>query len=74
MAGDAADSRMQRTCRAIAWILALAIVLLSVVPPSQRPTTSAPHNFEHLAIFLATGLMFAIGYRDRLPIVAVGLL
>ena len=36
--------------------------------------TGASHNMEHLAIYLATGLAFAMGYRDRLPAVAGGLL
>jgi VanZ family protein len=54
-------------------MLALAIVVLSVVPASDRPTTGIPHNMEHLAIYLATGFVIAIGYRDRLPVVTAGL-
>ena len=51
--------------RATGWLLAVAIVTLSVVPPTYRPTTAAPHNFEHLAIFAAVGLAFGLGYRFR---------
>ena len=65
---------MQRICRAVGWILALTIVVLSVVPPTHRPTTGASHNFEHLSIYFAMGLAFAIGYRDRLLLVAGGVL
>ena len=65
---------MRRTCRAIGWIIAFAIVILSVVPPSHRPMTPAPHNGEHFAIYLAVGIAFAVGYRDRLPIVMMSLL
>jgi len=65
---------MQRICRFVGWILAFAILVLSVVPPSGRPTTGVSHNMEHLLIFLAMGLAFAVGYRDRLPAVAGGLL
>jgi VanZ family protein len=64
---------MQRICRFVGWILAVAIFVLSVVPPSGRPTTGVPHNMEHLLIFLAMGLAFAVGYRNRLPAVAGGL-
>ena len=52
-------------CRTSAWTLALAILILSLVPPSYRPVTEAPHSFEHLAIFLATGLAFGAGYPGR---------
>jgi VanZ family protein len=52
-------------CRISAWTLALAIVVLSLVPPSYRPVTEASHSFEHLAIFLATGLAFGAGYPGR---------
>jgi len=65
---------MQRICRFVGWTLAFAIFVLSVVPPSGRPTTGVSHNLEHLLIFLAMGLAFALGYRDRLPAVAAGLL
>ena len=65
---------MRRIFGAIAWMLASAILVLSIVPPSYRPETAAPHDGEHFAIYLATGIAFAIGYRDRLPIVTMGLL
>jgi predicted membrane channel-forming protein YqfA (hemolysin III family) len=40
-----------------AWACIVAIVLLSVVSPQLRPETSLPHNFEHAAIFVITGLV-----------------
>jgi VanZ family protein len=68
------DVQLQRLAKAAAWILVIAITVLSVVPPSQRPVTGvASSNFEHLAIYLASGLAFAVGYRDRLLIVTCGL-
>jgi VanZ family protein len=60
-------------CRTSAWTLALAIVILSLVPPSYRPVTEASHGFEHLAIFLATGLAFGAGYSSRPFQIAVAL-
>ena len=44
------------------WSLAAAIVVLSLVPATLRPETGLPHNFEHFAIYWATGLAFALGY------------
>lgn len=49
-----------------------AIVVLSVVPPNQRPETSLPHDFEHFAIFWATGVAFALGY-SLTPLLATAL-
>jgi len=56
-----------------AWLLLLAIVVLSVVPPDFRPVTPAPHNVEHLAIFFLTGLAFGLGYESRPFLQAIGL-
>jgi VanZ like family len=54
--------KVQRIFQVTAWLLVLAIVVLSLGPPSTRPVTGAGHNFEHLLIFLATGLAFGLGY------------
>jgi VanZ family protein len=59
--------------RIIAWLLLVAIVVLSFVPASNRPMTGAPSNMEHLAIYVATGFAFAVGYADRLVYAASGL-
>ena len=49
--------------RLLAWILAGAIVILSIVPPGLRPETPFPHDLEHFGIFWAAGLAFALGYQ-----------
>lgn len=56
---------MQLLCRLVAWSLAIVIVILHVVPPTHRPVTAASHNVEHLAIFLALGLAFGLGFARR---------
>jgi VanZ family protein len=56
--------------RVVAWALAAAIVILSLVPPELRPVTPAPHAVEHFTIYFATGLAYALGYR-RSGVVAV---
>jgi VanZ family protein len=56
---------MQALFKAIGWLLVLAIVMLSVVPPSERPVTGAPSNLEHLGVYLLTGIAFGIGYCER---------
>ena len=64
---------MRTVFKAIGWSLALAIVVLSVVPPSERAVTGAPHNLEHLGIYLLTGIAFALAYREQLIVAAAGL-
>jgi hypothetical protein len=56
-------SRCRALARISAWIGALAIVILSVVPASDRPVTGAGHSFEHLAAFGLVAAAFTIGYR-----------
>jgi VanZ family protein len=57
--------------RIASWLLAIAIVVLSLVPASLRPETDVPHNLEHFAIFVATGIAFGIGYGRRPRLVAL---
>jgi VanZ family protein len=66
--------KMQRLFQFAAWLLALAIVILSLSPPSTRPVTGAGHNLEHLLIFLATGMAFALGYPRRFWLLPIALL
>src|SRR5262249_8266136 len=65
---------LQRFFQVVAWLLALAIVMLSLGPPSTRPVTGAGHNFEHLLIFVATGAAFGLGYPRRFLLLPVALL
>ena len=55
---------VQRLAQILGWILLLAIVALSVVPPSLRPVTILPRDFEHPAIFLLAGAAFGLGYKN----------
>jgi VanZ family protein len=51
--------------RVTAWLLTVAIIVLSLVPPWLRPETDVPHNFEHFSIFFATGAAFGFGYSGK---------
>ena len=57
--------------RIIAWTLAAAIVVLSVVPPGLRPDTGTPHNLEHFLAYLATGFAFGLGYDRKHRLLAL---
>lgn len=53
----------QNMSRIVAWFALAAIIVLSLVPPSARPTTFVPHKLEHAGIFFVDGIAFAIAYR-----------
>jgi hypothetical protein len=55
--------------RIVAWSLTIGIVILTVVPPSLRVVTGAPHDVEHAMVFLITGIAFGLGYKLRLSII-----
>jgi VanZ family protein len=63
---------IQNVNRVLAWFLLSAIVVLTVVPPSLRPTTTIPHHFEHAALFLVTGISFGIAYLGREWLLSIG--
>jgi VanZ family protein len=50
--------------------LALVIVVLTVVPASDRPETGVEHTFEHLLAFGLVGLVFSLAYSWR-PMVLI---
>lgn len=57
---------MLQTAFRIASALTMAlIVVLSVVPPSVRPVTAAPHSIEHLAIFAISGALLGLAFPGR---------
>jgi len=57
---------MKNLSRIVAWILLFTIVILTVVPPEDRPVTAAPHDIEHMGIFLLAGAAFGFGYANLL--------
>ena len=64
---------VRRLSQLAAWILLVAIVVLSIVPAEERPVTPLPHDLEHFGIFVLTGAAFGFGY-SRYALPSVGLL
>ena len=56
----------RRLFQATGWLGVLAIIVLSLVAPSLRPVTFLPHDLEHAAVFLITGLALGLGYPGRI--------
>jgi VanZ family protein len=57
--------------RIAAWLLTVAIIVLSLAPPSLRPETDVPHDLEHFSIFFVTGVAFGVGYSRRPILVTI---
>jgi VanZ family protein len=66
-----AETQGSKLARIAAWVLMAAIVVLSLVPPTLRPETSAPHSLEHFTIYVATGFAFGLGYKHRHDLLAI---
>jgi hypothetical protein len=66
-----AGSHGSRAAQFAAWALTAVIMILSLVPPTLRPETGAPHGLEHFTIFAATGLSFGLGYKRRHDLLAI---
>ncbi len=49
--------------RWLAWFGIFAVVILSIVPATERPVTGAGQRFEHFEAFALVAGAFAIGYR-----------
>jgi VanZ family protein len=67
----------QNLARASAWLLLAIIVVLSLVPPTARPTPAfagwtVPHALEHAGIFLLDGLAFGFSYPGHERRLSIG--
>jgi hypothetical protein len=58
--------RLMRFLRLLAWTLISGLVILTIVPASERPVTGVEHHYEHLLAFGFTGLIYALSYPRRL--------
>jgi VanZ like family len=59
-------SAMLGIVRAVAWILVIGLIVITLVPAPLRPGTGVSHNFEHFGSFLLAGIFWYLAYADRL--------
>jgi VanZ family protein len=63
-----------RIARIAAWVLVLAIVVLTLGPPTVRPVTGFNRDLEHLTAFALLGLAFGLAYPDsRMMLALIGI-
>jgi VanZ family protein len=51
--------------RAFAWLLVVGLVVVTVVPASERPVTGVQQAYEHFLAFGFVGFIFAFAYSKR---------
>lgn len=52
--------------RTFAWLFALSLTVLTVVPASARPETGVQHDLEHFIAFAMAGFLFAYAHKIRI--------
>jgi VanZ family protein len=62
---------MLKAARIVAWLLGLAIIVLSVVPTWLLPQTGIRVNFEHFGVFAAAGFVFGLAYARRYRLIVI---
>lgn len=55
-----------RAIRLAAWLSAVMLGVLAVVPPPLRPESHFPSELEHFAGFFVAGGLHCVGYHTRL--------
>jgi len=62
-----------KIARIAAWLLVVAIVVMTLGPPTVRPVTGFNRSLEHVAAFALLGLAFGLAYPGRrLLLVVIG--
>ena len=54
-----------------AWLLLVAIVVMTLGPPTVRPVTGFNRSLEHVAAFALLGLAFGLAYPSRRMLLAL---
>jgi VanZ family protein len=71
---------MTLTFRIFAWLLASAIIFVTLGPIGYRPNSGLEKDSEHLLAFILVGLVFGLAYPRRrrfaagMSVVAIGVL
>ena len=60
-----------KIARIAAWLLVVAIVVMTLGPPTVRPVSGFNRSLEHVAAFALLGLAFGLAYPDRRILLAL---
>jgi VanZ family protein len=56
---------MRKICRILAWVVLVAVLLMTISPIQDRPALPVGPSLERAGAFFLLGLLFSIGYRSR---------
>src|SRR5437764_14893639 len=59
------SSMVVKIARIAAWLLVVAIVVMTLGPPTMRPVSGFNRSLEHVAAFALLGLAFGLAYPSR---------
>jgi len=60
-----------KIARIAAWLLVVAIVIMTLGPPTVRPVSGFNRSLEHVAAFALLGLAFGLAYPNRRILLAL---
>ncbi len=60
-----------KIARVAAWLLVVAIVVMTLGPPTVRPVSGYNRSLEHVAAFALLGLAFGLAYPSRRLLLAL---
>jgi len=60
-----------KIARIAAWLLVVAIVVMTLGPPTVRPVSGFNRSLEHVAAFALLGLAFGLAYPNRRMLLAL---
>ena len=62
-----------KIARIAAWLLVVALVVMTLGPPTVRPVTGFNRSLEHVAAFALLGLAFGLAYDRRMLLALIGI-
>jgi VanZ family protein len=60
-----------KIARIAAWLLVVAIVVMTLGPPTVRPVSGLNRSLEHVAAFALLGLAFGLAYPNKRMLLAL---
>jgi len=68
---DSGVRMVVKIARIAAWLLVVAIVVMTLGPPTVRPVSGFNRSLEHVAAFALLGLAFGLAYPNRRMLLAL---
>jgi len=57
---------IENILKAASWLVIVGLVIVTIVPANERPSTGLQHDLEHFSAFGLAGLLFGLAYAGHL--------